>query len=111
MSPLSALVRDKIAAKSLTTVDAALLCGIPKSTMYAFVQGERGTRPTLPTLRKLADGLEIPYDDLLAATGYTSDAEASHSSQQAKALLRTWQELNARDQHLLLALAKSMKRI
>lgn len=109
--PITKLLQQAVAAKGLTIIEAAALCGLPESTMYALVAGDRGQRPQMPTLHKLAQGLGINLDDLLAASGrdLKNQPAGVQQARREQTLLTAWRDLNERDQRLALALIKGMR--
>jgi transcriptional regulator with XRE-family HTH domain len=49
--------------KGISQVELGYLCDIEKSSMNRIESG--GTNPTALTLKKIADALELPFEELL----------------------------------------------
>lgn len=108
--PITQLVQDAIIRIGCSKVEAAELCDLPQSTMYALASGERGAHPSIATLKKLAAGLSIPLDDLLAATGRSQSSAKDAQTRQEKAHLAVLRQLSDRDRRVVLTLAKELHR-
>lgn len=85
--PLPAYVRSVMADKGLTIEAVARRAGMPMQTVGTYHSGRAsGARARRDTLRKLAVGLGVPVDDLLAVAGL-------YSSTDEQAMIRLFRQL------------------
>lgn len=60
--------------KNLTVNQLAIYSGVSSATISRIENGQRGV-PKPETIKKLADGLKIDYEELMRVAGYIEEAE------------------------------------
>jgi transcriptional regulator with XRE-family HTH domain len=87
LAPLTAYIRSVMDERGLTLETVARRAGMPLSTVGDYSSGVvTGAKPRRRTLEKLASGLGVPLDDLLAVAGLYDSADE-------QALIRLFRQL------------------
>jgi transcriptional regulator with XRE-family HTH domain len=96
-SELSTIVATKMSANGWTLKEVADRAGLSVGTVWAIREGIRGRRPNSFTLIKLAQGLDLPPEELFAALDHGAPRERAH--------LRVYRQLSRANQLAVDALA------
>lgn len=76
MNPLQELIRRRMSERQWTYADIARRGKLPRSTVHHLANNERPSRPPHPqTLTRLADGLELPPEQVRAAAAEAAGYE------------------------------------
>ena len=62
------LIKKARIDKNMTTSDISVVIGVSQGYISKIELNQK--QPSLPLLKKLSETLEIPYDELLIASGY-----------------------------------------
>ena len=95
-SPLRRLVLQRMSDQGLTLEDVARRGGLAVATVAALRSGGRGRRPGPATLERLAAGLGLDVDDVLAAA-----VDAERSSSLEDLMLHHFRQLEEAQQRLV----------
>lgn len=88
MNPLQELIRRRMSEREWTYADIARRGKLPRSTVHHLASNDRPSRPPHPqTLTRLAEGLELPPEQVRAAAaeaaGYEVPAAVAQDPQLA----------------------------
>jgi transcriptional regulator with XRE-family HTH domain len=103
---LQQLIMDRLAQTGRTPTSVAREGGLPASTVHSLLKRSKAT-PTMATLRKLAVGLDMPFDQLAVAAGYLVQPADGSVQNELEALMRIWFRLDPDAKRRLLWLAHS----
>ncbi|MFN2744314.1 MULTISPECIES: transcriptional regulator [Bacillus] len=78
MTDFGSRLRELRERKKLTVNQLAMYSGVSSAGISRIENGHRGV-PKPATIRKLADALKIPYEELMASAGYISAAAVNES--------------------------------
>ena len=104
---LARLVAAAMAERELTLATVAARSGLAVATVAALRAGTRGKRPRRQTLQKLARGLDVPEEELLAAA---HPSGASPAAAREHELLAVYRRLAPPDQVVAARLVAELAR-
>ena len=97
-------IKELCTERGWTYYRLAKATGIPYSTLSNMIH--RHNIPTIPTLQKICDGMDISLPDFFAG-----DHEGAHLTKAQHEFLDIFSSLNQRDKQLLKAYAKGLAKI
>ena len=105
---LTQLVARVMARQGLTRDAVARAGGLSVATVAAIRAGTRGKRPRLPTLHRLARGLGIPAETVIASAGIAASRDLA--SEQERVILSLLRRMSVQDQQLAERLLRELIR-
>ena len=100
MEQLLARITQCREARGWTEYQLAEHSGVPQSTISSWF---RGSKPTIPPLKKICDALDITLSQLFA-----QDGEAVVLTPSQKEILKQWVRLDSAQQQIVLQLIAKM---
>ena len=86
MSPLSNVLRAAMRQRGWDSATLSAKSGIPKQTLSNILNDKNRGAPEVPTLRKLADALEIDVGQLVLIAGHATEDRGSNTARLAALL-------------------------
>lgn len=111
MNPLQRLITERLDEQKWSYGDVARRAGMPRSTIHNLATRERLARPPQQeTLRKLADGLGLPLEQVRTAAAEAAGFHLydEHPDETVQVLMASIEQLSPQERERVLGLVNSM---